>query len=57
LTLTARVVAVAALARDESRGCHHRMEFPDAAAQVRSTMVRLSDDGAVGIDELAAVGC
>jgi L-aspartate oxidase len=57
LTLTARAVTAAALARDESRGCHHRVEFPHAAAQVRSLTVRLSDDGdAVGVDELAAVG-
>ncbi len=57
LTLTARAVAAAALARGESRGCHHRVEFPHAAVQARSMMVRLSDDGdAVGIDELATVG-
>ena len=29
LTATARVVASAALARTESRGCHHRRDFPD----------------------------
>ena len=57
LTLTARTVAAAALAREESRGCHHRADCPDAAAQARSTTVRLSADGGiVGIDELAAVG-
>jgi L-aspartate oxidase len=57
LTLTARAVAAAALARDESRGCHHRLEYPDAALPARSTTVRLSDDGGtVGIDQLAAVG-
>jgi L-aspartate oxidase len=60
LTLTARAIAAAALARDESRGCHHRMEYPGAALHARSMIVRLSDDdsdgGAVGIDELAAVG-
>ena len=30
LTATARVVAAAALARTESRGCHHRGDFPHA---------------------------
>jgi len=45
LTLTARAVAAAALARNESRGCHHRAEYPDAAPdQGRSIVVRLSDD-------------
>jgi L-aspartate oxidase len=38
LTATARAVACAALARTESRGCHHRADFPDtdpALAQSR----------------------
>ncbi|NTY59068.1 L-aspartate oxidase [Mycolicibacterium sphagni] len=30
LTVTARAVAAAALARSESRGCHHRGDHPDA---------------------------
>lgn len=37
LTTTARAVAAAALARTESRGCHHRSDYPDAdQAQARS---------------------
>lgn len=45
LTLTARVVAAAALARTESRGCHHRAEHPDTdPGQARGTVVRLTDD-------------
>jgi L-aspartate oxidase len=43
LTLTARVVVAAALARDESRGCHHRAEHPNTdPLQARSTTVRLA---------------
>ncbi|OBA60875.1 L-aspartate oxidase [Mycobacterium sp. 1100029.7] len=54
LTLTARAVAAAALARNESRGCHHRAEYPQAAPdQARSIVVRLADN--VGADSLAAV--
>jgi L-aspartate oxidase len=30
LTATARAVAAAALARTETRGCHHRADYPDA---------------------------
>jgi L-aspartate oxidase len=55
LTLTARVIAAAALARNESRGCHHRAEYPDAdPSQARSTVVRLNDD-AVEVEVPAAV--
>ena len=57
LTLTARAVAAAALARNESRGCHHRAEYPDAAPeQGRSIVVRLADDhNTVWCEALAAV--
>jgi aspartate oxidase len=30
LTLTANILVHAALAREESRGCHYRSDFPDA---------------------------
>jgi L-aspartate oxidase len=58
LTLTARAVTAAALARNESRGCHHRGEYPDAAPeQARSSVLRLADDqNSVLVEALAAVG-
>ena len=59
LTLAARAVTAAALARNESRGCHHRAEYPDAAPeQARSSVLRLADDqNWVLVEALAAVGC
>jgi L-aspartate oxidase len=58
LGLTARAVTAAALARNESRGCHHRAEYPDAAPEeARSSVVRLADDqNTVCVEALAAVG-
>ncbi len=54
LTLTSRAVAAAALAREESRGCHHRAEYLDASdARARSTVVRLGEDAVVRVEELA----
>ena len=57
LALTARAVTVAAMARTESRGCHHRAEYPSTAnVQPRSILVRVADDlNAVGVEALAAV--
>ncbi len=58
LTLAARAVTAAALARTESRGCHHRAEYPDAAPEhARSSVLRLADDqNSVLVEALAAVG-
>lgn len=44
LTLAARAVAAAALARTESRGCHYRADFPDTAADGTSRALALVDD-------------
>ena len=46
LTMSARAVAVAALARTETRGCHHRGDFPDtdAAQAVSVSMHGTADD-------------
>ncbi|OBI93941.1 L-aspartate oxidase [Mycobacterium alsense] len=56
LTLAARAVTAAALARTESRGCHHRAEHPEATPeQARSSVLRLADDR-VQVEALAAVG-
>ena len=39
LTATARAVAAAALARTESRGCHHRDDFPDTDPALAHSLV------------------
>lgn len=55
LTLAARVVAAAASARGESRGCHHRADWPAAdPGQARSSTIRLRD-GIVALDTPAGV--
>jgi L-aspartate oxidase len=58
LTMTARAVTAAALARTESRGCHHRAEYADTAPeQARSSVLRAADDQtSVLVESLAAVG-
>ena len=48
LTVTARAVAAAACSRTESRGSHHRSDFPGIdELQARSTIVRLAEGRAV----------
>ncbi|MFV0494145.1 L-aspartate oxidase [Mycobacterium sp.] len=43
LTLTARALTAAALTRSESRGCHHRADFPSAdPARARPNLGRLA---------------
>ncbi|ALG87068.1 L-aspartate oxidase [Gordonia phthalatica] len=44
LTLTARAVVAAARAREESRGCHYRADFPDTAAVGVPRRFRFVDD-------------
>ena len=57
LTETARAVAAAALARTETRGCHHREDYQDLdPAQARSTTVRLAPDGGVVVDAPVPAG-
>ncbi|MCA2265528.1 L-aspartate oxidase, partial [Mycobacterium marseillense] len=57
LAVAARAVTAAALARTESRGCHHREEHPQAVTeQARSNVLRLADDqDSVLVEALAAV--
>ena len=39
LTLTAGAVAAAALARTETRGCHHRSDFPETDPALARSLV------------------
>jgi L-aspartate oxidase len=57
LTVTASALAAAALARDESRGCHHRADYPDVCSdQPGSSVIRLAlADNLVHVEEPAAV--
>ena len=58
LALTARAVTAAALARNESRGCHHRAEYPGAVPEeARSIVVRLDDDQQAVRAEALAAAC
>jgi len=56
LTVTAQAVAAAALARTESRGCHHRGDWPNTdPAQAVSVNVLAAADGRVAIAQPVAV--
>jgi L-aspartate oxidase len=58
LTMTARAVTAAGLARNESRGCHHRAEYPDAAPeQARNSVLRLPEDHTTVLVEALAAVC
>ncbi|MEU1546541.1 L-aspartate oxidase [Nocardia sp. NPDC005745] len=47
LTLAARTLLLAAIARTESRGCHTRSDHPDAMDELRHSLpIRLNGDGA-----------
>ena len=53
-TLSARALVTAMLARTESRGAHHRADFPDEdPAQARPLVVRLDADGRPVAEPLA----
>jgi L-aspartate oxidase len=43
---TASLVCAAALAREESRGCHVRLDFPDSAGHWHGSLVMHQDEGA-----------
>jgi L-aspartate oxidase len=54
LTMSARAVAAAALARTETRGCHHRSDFPDTdPAQAIPVNVHAHADGRIALAEPA----
>lgn len=58
LTLAARAITAGALARTETRGCHHRADYPDTDPhQARSNSVRLTADGRVLAHAPAGVCC
>jgi L-aspartate oxidase len=57
LTVTAQAVVAAALARAETRGCHHRDDYPDTdPAQASSATARLASDGRVVVDAQVPAG-
>ena len=55
LTTTAQAVVAAALARTESRGCHHRSDFPDPDPLEERSLIVRNTDGRIAIDAPTAV--
>ncbi|WP_424310123.1 L-aspartate oxidase [Gordonia sp. (in: high G+C Gram-positive bacteria)] len=55
LTLAARAVVAAATAREESRGCHHRSDFPGSDDTAASRLFRLVDDSVAAVSDSGLV--
>jgi L-aspartate oxidase len=55
LTTAARAVTAAAAARTESRGCHHRGDFPDTDPTQEVSMTVRIHDGDVAVEIPTAV--
>jgi L-aspartate oxidase len=49
LTVTAQAVAAAALARTETRGCHHRDDFPGTDANQEHPLSIRHSAGAIAV--------
>jgi L-aspartate oxidase len=56
LTVTAQAVAAAALARTETRGCHHRDDFPETDANQEHPLSIRHSAGAITVATPTAVG-
>jgi L-aspartate oxidase len=52
---TARLMAVCAFSREESRGGHYRTDFPALAAEARRSMITLSAAHSLSADAIGGV--